>query len=79
MKIALYSILVRSSLNGTEPSENVFSRIKLGSVSKFPVKSSDLTEYFSGPKLGEMLAYLEQKWIESEFTLNKKKLVVSVR
>ena len=70
---------MRSSLNGTEPSEKVFSRIKLGSVSKFPVKSSDLTEYFSGPKLGEMLAYLEQKWIESDFTLNKKKLVASVR
>jgi poly(A) polymerase len=78
-KIAWDSILVRSSLNGTEPSEKVFSRIKLGSVSKFPVKSSDLTEYFSGPKLGEMLAYLEQKWIESDFTLNKEKLLVSVR
>jgi len=78
-KIALDSILVRSSLNGTEPSENVFSRIKLGSVSKFPVKSSDLTEYFSGPKLGEMLVYLEQKWIESDFTLNKKKLLDSIR
>ena len=78
-KIALDSILVRSSFYGTEPSGNVFSRIKLGSISKFPVKSSDLSEYFSGPKLGEMLAYLEQKWIESDFTLNKKKLVVSVR
>jgi tRNA nucleotidyltransferase/poly(A) polymerase len=78
-KIAWDSILVRSSLYGTEPSENAFSRIKLGSVSKFPVKSSDLTEYFSGPKLGEMLAYLEQKWIESDFTLNKEKLLFSIR
>ena len=78
-KLALDSILVRSSLHGTEPSENVFSRIKLGSVSKFPVKSADLTEYFSGPKLGEMLAYLEQKWIESDFTLSKEKLLFSIR
>ena len=51
----------------------------MGSVAKFPVKSDDLIEYFSGPKLGEMLAYLEQKWIESEFTLSKEKLLVSIR
>mgnify|MGYP001159854693 FL=1 len=78
-KLALDSILVRSSLHGTEPTRNVFSRIKLGSVSKFPVKSSDLTEYFSGPKLGEVLAYLEQKWIESDFTLSKERLLFSIR
>ena len=78
-KLALDSILVRSSLHGTEPTRNVFSRIKLGSVSKFPVKSSDLTEYFSGPKLGEVLAYLEQKWIESDFTLSKERLLFSVK
>ena len=69
-KIALDSILVRSSLHSTEPSKNVFHRIKLGSVAKFPVKSVDLAEYFSGPKLGKMLAYLEQKWIESDFRLS---------
>ena len=78
-KLALDSILVRSSLHGTEPTGNVFNRIKLGSVSKFPVKSSDLTEYFSGPKLGEVLAYLEQKWIESDFTLSKERLLFSIR
>ena len=78
-KLALDSILVRSSLYGTEPTRNVFNRIKLGSVSKFPVKSSDLTEYFSGPKLGEVLAYLEQKWIESDFTLSKERLLFSIR
>ena len=78
-KLALDSILVRSSLHGTEPTRNVFSRIKLGSVSKFPVKSSDLTEYFSGPKLGEVLAYLEQKWIDSDFTLSKERLLFSIR
>ena len=78
-KLALDSILVRSSLHGTEPSGDVFSRIKLGSVSKFPVKSADLTEYFSGPKLGEILAYLEQKWIESDFTLSKERLLFSIR
>ena len=78
-KLALDSILVRSSLHGKEPTRNVFSRIKLGSVSKFPVKSSDLTEHFSGPKLGEMLAYLEQKWIDSDFTLSKERLLFTIR
>jgi len=78
-KLALDSIMVRSSLHGTEPTRNVFSRIKLGSVSKFPVKSADLTEYFSGPKLGEVLTYLEQKWIESDFTLSKERLLFSIR
>ena len=46
-KIALDSILVRSSLHSTEPSKNVYHRIKLGSVAKFPVKSVDLAEYLS--------------------------------
>ena len=78
-KLALDIILLRSSLHGTEPSGNVFSRIKLGSVSKFPVKSADLTEYFSGPKLGEVLTCLEQKWIESDFTLSKERLLVGIR
>ena len=78
-KLALDTILVRSSLHGTEPSEDIFSRIKVGSVAKFPIKSDDLAEYFSGPKLGEMLAYLEQKWIDSDFTLSKERLLFTIR
>ena len=58
-------------MHGTEPSGDIFSRIKVGSVAKFPIKSDDLAEYFSGPKLGEMLAYLEQKWIDSDFTMQR--------
>jgi poly(A) polymerase len=78
-KIALDSILVRSSLHSTEPIKNVYHRIKLGSVAKFPVKSVDLAEYFSGPKLGKMLAYLEQKWIESDFRLSKEVLLSTIK
>ena len=78
-KLALDIILVRSSLHGTEPSGDIFSRIKVGSVAKFPIKSDDLAEYFSGPKLGEMLAYLEQKWIDSDFTLSKERLLFTIR
>ena len=78
-KLALDSILVRSSLHSTEPSKSVFHRIKLGSVAKFPVKSVDLAEYFSGPKLGKMLAYLEQKWIESDFRLSKEVLLSTIK
>ena len=78
-KLALDTILVRSSLHGTEPSEDIFSRIKVGSLAKFPIKSDDLAEYFSGPKLGEMLAYLEQKWIDSDFTLSKTRLLTTIR
>ena len=78
-KLALDSILVRSSLHSTEPSKNVYHRINLGSVAKFPVKSVDLAEYFSGPKLGKMLAYLEQKWIESDFRLSKEVLLSTIK
>ena len=78
-KLALDSILVRSSLHNSEPSKSVFQRIKLGSVAKFPVKSVDLAKYFSGPKLGKMLAYLEQKWIESDFTLSKEVLLSTIK
>ena len=78
-KLALDIILVRSSLHGTEPIGDIFSRIKVGSVAKFPIKSDDLAEYLSGPKLGEMLAYLEQKWIDSDFTLSKERLLFTIR
>ena len=77
-KLALDIILVRASLQGTEFSKDVFNQIKLGSTVEFPIKSSDLVEYFSGPKLGEMLAFLEQKWIESDFTLNRTKLLATI-
>ena len=77
-KLALDIILVRASLQGTEFSKDVFNQIKLGSTVEFPINSSDLVEYFSGPKLGEMLTFLEQKWIESDFTLNKAKLLETI-
>jgi poly(A) polymerase len=57
----------------------VFSRIKLGSAVKFPIKSVDLAEYFSGRKLGEMLACLEQKWIDSDFALSKQTLISTIK
>ena len=78
-KLALDSILVRSSLHSTELDDSIFNRIKLGSAVKFPIKSIDLAEYFSGRKLGKMLASLEQKWIESDFTLNKKTLISTIK
>ena len=77
-KLALDIILVRASLQGTEFSKDIFNQIKLGSTVEFPIKSSDLAEYFSGPKLGEMLTFLEQKWIESNFTLNRKQLIATI-
>jgi len=77
-KLALDIILVRASLQGTEFSKDILSQIKLGSAVEFPIKSSDLAEYFSGPKLGKMLKLLEQKWIESNFTLNKQKLLSTI-
>ena len=77
-KLALDIILVRASLQGTEFNKDVFNQIRLGSTVEFPIKSSDLVEYFSGPKLGEMLAFLEQKWIESDFTLNRTKLLATI-
>ena len=77
-KLALDIILVRACLQGTEFSKDILSQIKLGSAVEFPIKSSDLAEYFSGPKLGKMLKLLEQKWIESDFTLNKQELLSTI-
>ncbi|MGB2477265.1 MAG: CCA tRNA nucleotidyltransferase, partial [Paracoccaceae bacterium] len=77
-KLALDIILVRASLKGTEFSKDILSQIKLGSAVEFPIKSSDLAKYFSGAKLGKMLKLLEQKWIESDFTLNKQKLLSTI-
>ena len=70
---------MRSSLHSIELNDGVFSRIKLGSAVKFPIKSVDLAEYFSGHKLGEMLAFLEQKWIDSDFALSKQTLISTIK
>lgn len=44
------------------------------SLPPFPVQASDLPTY-AGPALGEKLKALKNKWVESDFTLSKEKLL----
>lgn len=44
-------------------------------VPSMPVQGRDLIHQFSGPALGEQLKFLEQKWIDSDFTLSRHQLI----
>ena len=46
-----------------------------GAQQVFPVKAADLMPELQGPALGERLKTLEQRWIDSGFTLTKQALI----
>jgi tRNA nucleotidyltransferase/poly(A) polymerase len=50
-------------------------------IPDFPVKGADLLAlgYQAGPKLGQVLSALENKWISSDFSLTREQLLVEVK
>ena len=48
---------------------------------KFPISGADLllNGVHNGPALGQMLKALEQKWVDSSFTLTKKELLAGLQ
>ena len=49
--------------------------VTLGSQARFPLQGTDLMPAFQGPALGKHLAELEQRWIASNFSLNRAALL----
>ena len=48
-----------------------------GARAHFPVKAADLMPHFTGPDLGHRLTVLENRWIASDFTLDKATLLAT--
>lgn len=46
-----------------------------GAAARFPVAAADLMPRFSGPALGQRLAALERRWIDSGFALSREDLL----
>ncbi len=69
------ALLVRAALSGKEPSPGALDAVDRGADRNFPVAAKDLIHRHSGPELGAKLAELEQRWIDSDFQLDRDGLV----
>lgn len=69
--------LLRATLAGRPPAEDMGKQAARGAAAVFPVKARDLTPACNGPELGKRLKELERRWIESGFTLTREELLSS--
>lgn len=57
------------------PNEVDWKDAEFGAHQTFPIRAHDLMSAYSGAALGQELRRLEQKWIDSKFTLGKEALL----
>lgn len=69
--------LAATIVQGQSSYSTAFRLLQEWSVPDFPVKGQDLIEQGAeaGPKLGDMLAHIEKRWIESDFSLTRDQLL----
>ena len=59
---------------------DLFLSLKNSSIPKFPLDGSDLIKLgYVGKRLGKLIKNLKDKWIESDFALNKEQLINMVK
>lgn len=75
---AMAILALRCALQLEHPKADWADVVAGASVRKFPVRADDLMPAWSGAALGATLKELEQKWIESGFTLDKASLLKAV-
>ncbi len=64
-------ILCRAAMFETEPPKNWQADAAKGAAAVFPVAAADLMAEYQGKALGDQLRTLEQRWIDSGFSLTK--------
>lgn len=69
------AMLVRAALLGAPLPDGAAQAIARGAAARFPVTAADLTPALSGRALGRELARLENRWIASDFTLDRAALL----
>ncbi len=74
-KTAVNTLLLRSALAEDMPDIAFLETLKRASEMVFPVKAKQLMPQTKGPALGARLAFLEDKWIKSNFALSKADLL----
>ena len=68
-------LLLRAALFEHPLDPSALKAAETGATAAFPVKAADLMPAYEGPALGQQLAALEQRWINSGFTLSKQALI----
>ena len=71
--LLLFSLLINDKMKNSEI-EELIKFVNNFKIPKFPISGNYLKKYGyeSGPKLGEKLKSLENKWIENDFILDEK-------
>lgn len=69
-RVAAAATLLRGAAGGMPPDPAVHERLAAAAAQHFPVTAADLMPALSGKALGNRLQALEQRWIDSNFTLS---------
>ncbi|MGA9252254.1 MAG: CCA tRNA nucleotidyltransferase [Roseobacter sp.] len=75
--VARAASMIRAALAQMPLNATDLEAITTATKAEFPVTAADLMPEYQGPALGEKLAKLEARWIESGFTLTREDLVTS--
>lgn len=76
-EIAASVILLRSAIFEQPLAHDYQNAITAGTAAEFPIKPADLMPAYQGKALGDRLRLLEDRWIASEFSLDKAALLNS--
>jgi len=68
-------LLLRAALLEQPWNPADLDRLCQGAKARFPIKAADLMPEYEGPRLGKKLSALEQRWIDSGFTLTRTDLL----
>ena len=68
-------ILLHGAMMGTTLEPGHFQAAHTGARAEFPLRARDLMPAFQGPALGQMMRKLEERWIESGFSLSRDDLL----
>lgn len=69
------AILAHAALLEHPPAPGWQAEVARGAAAKFPVTAADLMPGLTGPALGKRLAALEQRWLDSDLSLDKAALL----
>ena len=73
--VARQAMVLRAAFTEREPDKDAEAQISTGAAAVFPITAKDLMPQYGGRALGEILAKLENDWIESDFALDRKALL----
>jgi len=69
------ALLIRAAMENRTLDPEDLAEVRRGAAQTFPVEARDLMPDLTGPALGERLAELEARWIASDFTLTRDRLL----